>query len=332
MNKFTFFNVVLLAVLCIVAPQQSYGYCPDCDKSGWIFSDALLYWYGSADGIGYTTKPSDVLTTEDFTKGHVVDPTFKWQWGFRLGIGYTQCDRQWTYKAYWTHIESKAHGHVTYNSDAPDFQGIYPIWSMSPDTLPNDYVSEASTNWHLHTDIGDFIFQYNYSCFCDQLTLMPFVGIRIVSLSQNLSAKYEGGTFFTGVDANKLHSRYYSGGPRFGLNLDYALAWGFSIFGRGAVAPLFGGSHNTQRETYLDAKRYHHSYNNNNVVCSTDYEVGLRWKGLVLPCWPDIVLSASWEGQEFFYANKFNRGSYDFFSKNRAIYLQGVTFNASLDF
>lgn len=332
MKKYTLLKILWLSVLGLLAPLNSYGYCPDSDKVGWNFSDALIYWGGFEQGLGYTNKPADVLTTDDFTQNSVINPTFKWEWGFRMGIGYTQCDHQWTYKAAWTHLESKAHGRTSYNSGPPDFLGIYPIWSMSPDTLASDYVSTASANWHLHTDIADFIFQYNYGCFCDRLMVMPFVGIRGVLLSQKLTAKYEGGTFFSGIDENTLRSRYYSGGPRFGLNADYYLACGFSIFGRGAVAPLFGTFHNTQHETYLSNTRYEHSNTNNPVVLSTDYEIGLRWRGLIIENWPYILLSVAWEGQEFFFANKFNRGQFNFFSKNRALYLQGVTFNAALDF
>lgn len=337
MNKKTSLNVILTLLMIFTASHKTFGEnacgeCCDATKPGWNFSDALIYWLATEEGLGYTNKPADVLITDDFTTNPVKKPTFKWEWGFRLGLGYTQPDRQWTYKGYWTHIESKAHGNVSYNSGAPDFLGIYPIWSMSPDTLASDYVSSATSSWRLHTDIVDFIVQYNYSCFCDRLTLMPFVGIRGAVLTQKFSAIYEGGAFFSGQDSNTYRSRFYSAGPRFGLNVDYFLACGFSLFGRGAIAPLFGSNRITAHETYMEQDRLRDKTFNHNTVLSTDYEVGIKWKGLILESWPYIVLSLGWEGQEFFFANKFPRGQYHFFPKNRALYLQGVTLNAALDF
>lgn len=331
MIKSTFFKNLWIVILGLATPLTAFDCLESC-KPGWNFSDAVLYWYGNEQGLGFTNKPADILTTNDFTQNSVVNPTFKWEWGFRLGIGYTEPNRQWTFKGFWTSIESKAHGHKYVNPGAPDYEGIFPIWSMSPDTLVGDYVTQANSNWHVHTNIGDLIAQYNFACFCDELTLMPFAGLRGVVLSQKLTAKYSGGTFFTGLDVNTLHNRYYGGGPRFGLNVDYYLACGFSIFGRGAVAPLFGAFHIKQKEKYLDALRYSSHNIAHNSMLSTDYEIGLRWKGLVIETWPFVVLSIAWEGQEFFYANKFRRGNYGFFSRDRALFLQGLTFNAALDF
>lgn len=332
MKKITF-SLTLLLLTALFAPQLAFGYCPQTDKVGWNFSDALLYWEAYEHGLGFTTKPSDILTTDDFTHKKVVNPTYKWEWGFRLGIGYTPCERDWTFQAYWTHLDSRAHGNKTVNSDTPDWEGIFPIWSLSEDTLPSDYVSAARSSWRLHTNIGDLYAEYNWMGLCDnKLILMPFLGIRGVGLTQSLKVKYSGGTFFSGVDYNKLHSRYYGVGPRGGLMLDYYIACGISAFCRGAITPLFGAEKLHLREKYFHTERYRDSNEKYKFMLSTDYAVGLRWRGLILDNWPFFILSVSWEGQEFFFANQFTRSRYNFFSKHRGLFLQGVTLEATIDF
>jgi len=327
------FSLGLFLLALLIAPQIAFSYCPQTDKVGWSFSDALLYWEAYEHGLGFTTKPSDILTTDDFTHKKVVNPTYKWQWGFRLGAGYTMCDRLWTFQGYWTHLDSRAHGDKSVNSDAPDFQGIFPVWSLSDDTLASDYVSAANTSWRLHTNIADIQAEYNWmGLLCDKLTVMPFLGLRGVGLTQSMKVKYAGGTFFTGVDINKLHSRYYGGGIRGGVNLDYYLTCGFSLFGRAAVAPLFGVEHLHLREKYFHTERYFHTSEKYKFMLSTDYQIGVRWKGLVLDNWPYFILSASWEGQEFFFANQFTRSRFNFFSKHRGLFLQGLTLDATIDF
>ncbi len=325
----------------LLIPQLSFSACGDeipvgtsgrVERTGWGVTGELLYWYAHEQGIGYTNRPADVLTTDNFTKGSVVRPSFEWELGFRLGTGYMLKDCQWTFQADWTSLKSQAGGHRKVDSGAPEFLGSYPIWSMGPDTLVGDYISSASVKWHLSTNIVDLYAQYNYSCFHERLTLMPFLGIRGAFLNQKLKAKYAGGTFFTGIDVNTLHSHYASGGPRLGLTVDCYLIYGLGLFGQGAVTPLFGSIHVRQKEQYLGKERFHRSREGYHFVLSTDYAVGLKWQRLVLQKQLGVTLSAAWEGQEFFYANSFYRGSRHFFSDTRHLFLQGVTFTIALDF
>jgi hypothetical protein len=272
-------------------------------KRGWDFSYSLLYWDANEKGLGFTNAPSNVLVTDNFTKTAKVNPSFDWEFGLRLGVGYTRS--KWTYAAYWTYLKSKAQGDKTVDSDAPAWEGIFPVWS--PSALQSDYVSSANAKWRLNTNIGDLIAQYHY--LYKWLEILPIMGARVVGLDQKLTAQYSGGTFATGIDVNTLKSQYYGAGPRLGVDLIAALGKGFCLFGRGAVAPIFGQFQLHQEEKYLEAIQFDNSTNQYHFVLSTDYEVGLGWKGSV------VEVSAAWEGQEFFYDNKFNRN----------LYLQGVT-------
>lgn len=276
-------------------------------------SAEALYWRGREQGLGYTNRPSDVLVTDDFTQNRVIDPQFKWEWGVRLGACYQECDCLWSYQAYWTYLVSKSHGQRAFNSGAPDFLGIYPIWSMGPDTLVGDYVSTAFSHWTLHTNIVDLNIQWNIPYVC------PFLGLRGVSLNQRLIANYAGGTFFSGIDENTLISRYKGAGPRLGFHADYNVGYCISLFGRAAFAPLLGRFQIDRQEVYLESVMFESSAAEGRCILSCDCAVGLQWKG------PSLTAGVAWEGQAFFNANRFNRGRYHFFSRNRSLFLQGLT-------
>lgn len=300
-------------------------------KSGWNFVDDLLYWRAHQDGLGFTNKASNVLTTDDFTHGSIVHPDFDWKYGFRLGLGYTLCDGSWTFDAEWIDIDSKANGKVEHNSGAPDFKGSFPIYALGKDTLAGDYVSESSLNWHLDSDIIDVNAQYNYLV-CQDFMLMPFAGIRGVSFRQKISTKYEGGTFASGQDHTIIRNQYYGAGPRFGANADYRFWRCFSIFGSAAVAPLYGQHKTKAREYYLDVERYRKKGESNHFVLSFDYSIGIQWKGLILESWPSLTLGASWEGQNFYRQNKVPGGPHGFFKNYRTLILEGLTLSAAFDF
>lgn len=332
MNKRIFFTSISILAFSLLSPQVSFSLCPEINLTGLTFSEEFIYWVAREEGLGFSNKHANVLTTDNFTKKATIKPQFKWQWGFRLGVNYTKCDSPWTFQAYWTYLKSKAHGNKRVNSGEPDFKGIYPIWSMADDTLSGDYVSSASSHWHLYTNIIDFNIQHHFSFFCNKLNLRPFLGIRGTSLYQKQTAKYAGGSFFSGEDVNHLRSRYLGAGPRIGLNFDYSLNYGFSIIGRAAVAPLFGSFHIKQREVYLDNVRLHRSRDDHHLVLSTDYQLGIKWKGCIIENLPPSTLGIAWDVQEFYGANRFFRGKYHFFSKNRDLFLQGLTLSTAIDF
>lgn len=332
MNKIPFYRIAWMLTFYLFMPQAGFSECCESQKSGCRFYSDLLFWTAHSDGIGFTTKPSDVLITDNFTKKSVVNPTYDWRWGYRVGGECKFCCLPLTIQGSWIYLKSKAHGQRSHNSGPPEYLGIYPIWSMNPGSLASDYVSSACSHWHLTTNIVDLNFQYDGVCPWHCIFIKPFLGVRFASLNQKLSAKYEGGIFYSGQDYNQLRCRFYGLGPRFGVNGEYELPCGFSIIGRAAFSPLYGRFRNNHRETYLRNAIYHRSSQSNHFVLSTDFEIGIRWKGTLVDCFPNMIVDVAWEGQEFFSANRFNRGKYHFFSKNRALFLQGLTISTGLNF
>jgi len=321
-------------VLGLVLPQTATSYCSGADSScyctepcNWHFRKELLYWTTFEDGLAFTNKHSDVLTTDDFTNTHKIHPDFHWEYGFRLAGGYTVPCTDWTFWVSWANIASKATGQKKGNSGPPDFDGRFPLWSMSPDRLMGDYVSDAKARWNLTTNIVDIEAQYKY-CWCN-LEVTPQIGLRVAIINQKLNAKYTGGTFFSGIDENVMRNRFVGVGPRMGSGATYYIWRGISTF---AATPMYGNFYDSHRETYLGADLYSAHNRRSNFTWSFDYQFGFQWEGVVFDSWPKIFLAVAWEGNEFFRQNRMQRGEFGFFKRNRNLSLMGWTFSASFCF
>lgn len=318
-----------------LAEEKSCFACPapseDDDSKNWHCKKEILVWYATEEGLEYTNKPSNVLTTTDFTRTKLVRPHFSEAVGVRVAAGYSPSCIPWIFSLSWTYFCSDASGSRQFNSGPPNFQGIFPVWSMSPDTLAGDYVSTAKLRWNQESNIIDFDAQYNlYSG--KRLTINPFISLRCAIIYQQLHVKYSGGTFFSGEDSNRMRNNFAGVGPRLGTGASYYLCRGFSLQGLVAFAALYGQFHTRHRESYLDASRFRLSNTHNNVTFSADYRIGIQWESSKFEAWPDLVLGLSWETHVFYRQNQMYRGNFDFFKRDRDLTLQGLTITALLCF
>ncbi len=357
----------LFCFLALWIPLMSFAE-RSSSSAGGFFSAEALFWVAKEEGLGFANEPADVLSAGNFTQNPVYEPSFEWKWGFRVGANYTQEERQWSYQAFWTKLESHAHGEKSVNTGAPDFKGIFPVWSMGPGTVDGDYVSSASSAWNLTMNLVDLHAQYRVCLgehckpisplyrkdafanrkkkksqslqeettmslgpWLDQVDVMPFLGVRMAALNQKLSVRYEGGTFLSGVDLNTLKCDFQGGGPRLGLMGQYSMARGFSLFARAAVAPLYGQFDLKLHETYLESVRHSRSNLLHHWLLSADGEAGIEWKRSTAGDWMSVIFRSAWEGQAFIRGNRFFRGPF-FFHKIRNLFLQGLTLSSALEF
>lgn len=301
------------------------------EQHNWIVQNELLFWIAHQDGLAFTDKPSDVLTTDDFTKTSRIHPDFEWDCGYRIIVGYLPDCSRWVFSWEWTSINNQAHRKERHNSGPSSYEGSFPVWSLSPQTLAGDYVSKSRFNWHIHSNIFDFNIQYRIYL-KDRFELRPLIGIRGPILNQKLHAIYEGGTFYSDEDENVARNHFWGVGPRFGLEGIYSLCNNFKLIGFVAATPMYGHFKVSHKEFYLDEKIYSHSHTNSRFAWCFDYRVGLQWQGQIQEFLPEMLLGIAWEGHIFYKQNRMQRSDFDFNSGSRNLRLEGVTFSASLCF
>jgi hypothetical protein len=273
--------------------------CPPETCCGQFFFDAEAVYFRAFEG-GLSGLCDSVQIT-DVTEGGINvstltgtgrNPKFKWDWGYRLGIGSDLANTNWDIRTYWTHFDSKANG--------------------------------DTHQWKLRYNVVDLVFLYDCK-WSDCIRLTPYGGARYVEIDQKLHTN-----FLSTVDTNPLTSvgrikQDFSGvGPVLGLDADWDFNCGFSVYGNFAVAILYGSSHvrSDQTDTGITGININHLRNHvQTYQYAVDAAVGVRWKTQF--CNDKIlVLQFGLEDHRYFNHNQF--------SNCGDLSLDGISFGASV--
>ncbi len=209
----------------------------------WISAD-LLYFLPHEKSIAMTNKDTDLFTTADVTEEPVVDPHFKWDFGCRVGLGYLFSDHQWDVALHWTHFNTHTTQHRSTHGNIG--LGMFPIWSLSDDILPFDFVTKAKMRWNLNLNVLDLDFGRSFS-WGKVFFLRPFAGLRAAWIYQHMHVEYGGGIFANGLNFNMLNlaalestfgkdniamrNNFFGIGPQLGIEPQVNLGKGFRLYG-----------------------------------------------------------------------------------------------------
>lgn len=336
-------QVVLATLLLTAIVSQGHSTCnqfltcseeeilcpctPTCHGQGFLSAD-LLYWRAFEDGL------NDCFPIEDFDdvsssgniiskfKGKAKDPRFKWEAGFRLGTGY-EFASGWDIAAYWTYFHSHSHQHD---------RNEYP--------LENSY----ETHWKLNFEVVDLLLGYSFdvgSCF----TWRPFGGLRGARIKQKLRTNFVNETkfysnssspnFLDAISSSYSTNYYPSGsnnkekflgiGPLIGIEADWKLGCGFSLYANASLATLYGHFHvhlNESNEFSNGADFYHVRRSLHACQAVIDAGLGIRWQTHV--CNNLVWLQLGLEHHRYFNQNRF--GDYG------DLCLDGANFSAGMAF
>ncbi|MFY7842980.1 MAG: Lpg1974 family pore-forming outer membrane protein [Rhabdochlamydiaceae bacterium] len=280
-----------------------------------FFDAELLVWWANAQGLNggvvnnnyspSTTIPQQASTLT-YAENH--SPHFSWDAGFRLGMGYALDHDTWDLYSSWTRFHT--HANTALNAISTS-QVLYPSLSaVNADTSIGDLRADrAHGSWKIDTDfvdveLGRQFFAGHY------LSLRPHVGLRGAWVNHHHQIKYynlvnstTGGTTIP-VDVLSLKSRFDGAGLRAGIDSEWTMGHGVSIYGDLAFSALYGRYRNHQFEamgaldlatasnTYLN---YKDRYNDTNLLA--DIGLGLNWVPDLTCVCPTMrfTLSLGWE-------------------------------------
>lgn len=308
------------------------GYCscaPACYGKGFISAD-LLYWRAFEDGldecvpnkvVDYISSDGDIISR---FKGKDEDLHFNWDAGFRLGTGYEfACG--WDIAAFWTHFHSHSSRH---QRDDYEFR------------------NEHELRWKLDFEVVDLIGARKFdlgSCF----TLSPFGGLRGARIEQKLHSnsisrsdsycESSSAIFYSNLNSSRYSSsnfptfsshskqKFWGIGPLIGVEADWNLGCGLSLYANASVAFLYGHFHVRLNESdeFIDGANFC-KIHRNLYACQTvlDAELGIRWQTCV---YGGIVwLQLGLEHHSYFNQNRF--GDYG------NLCLAGANFSAGIAF
>ncbi|NGX59911.1 MAG: hypothetical protein KR126chlam3_01071 [Chlamydiae bacterium] len=305
-----------------------------CDGD-WVITASGFYWNAHMDGLEYaieTQVKSDaqqlgILTRSELIDAEYKNPNFKWDFGFKLGIGYnTTCDG-WDMSAVWTHYHGKASSHDEAEKD--DNSTLLPIWSdynmildqKPPVQRPPLYATDIQTEWNLKLDLIDIeLGRERWES--KKLTIRPHVGLRIAFIDQKLTIKHKGGSWSEGDDQMKLVNLFQNNevelendfkgiGIRGGLDTVWNFGCGWALYGNSAFSILYGRFHIKHDEANRLAEI---PFSKTKVLESTntfrasrfvaDFTLGVQWSSLLCDCKYAFAAKLGWENHLFFDQNQ----------------------------
>lgn len=325
------------------APDCSWAYnppaYPQCKVGQESYLDGLnihvdfLWWRACEEGIALGV--SDTLSTFSSNPGRnlVRDVSrikrlqFHDKPGFKIGFERECGYDDWQLALNWTHFHSKAVAHA---KEAAFFGSteelLTSFWERGTDLFP----LHSKGTWKLDIDLIDLDLGRRYFV-CQRLVLRPYIGLRGARITQtylvnsetnNAAAPGESNSF---ISQSKSRANLLAVGPRLGVDMEFAIACGFKVFGQAASSLVFGRfdrhskEHNKQFGTFSEEDTVDFYYQSKNGLdhCSraiTDLAVGLKWNGCVASCNQiyALQLMLAWEHHMFYRLNTLDFASQGF--------------------
>lgn len=288
----------------------------------------LLYLVPSIKSMKYTSKKENILSTDDFASKRLIGCDFEWQPGYEVAVGYVNATKFWDISFKACHYHSATHEKSSTHNDP--YLGMFPIWSISDNTLQGDYVTQAKIKGRLNYD-RMYIQLGLFKEVAEFFVIRGFIGLDNVFLKQGYDVYYTGGVFSSGTDHIHLKNNFWGIGPQVGFVPWCSLGAGFSWFGEASLSWLLGTFNVNQSENYLSNNLYRSDNDSVKGRWATDLETGFGWKR---PFYKD----------QFFFSLKLTGRYLAYFQQNQlkkdhfhqlgdgAVQMQGLVLSALFDF
>ncbi len=201
---------------------------PDSSNGWYIFADAL-YWHADVDAADWAFKNTNTDAVITAGANHTLE--FKWNYGFRVGLGANMDFDQWDTNLYYTWFQ-------TSNSNAVGTTGSQNAWDEFG--LATEF-TQGKIHWRVHYQNLDWeLGRWFYVS--RNLALRPHIGLKSAWIRQRVGEHF---TKLGGVlRAQSSTNNFWGVGPCGGLNTTWTFATvnthNFSFFGDFAGALMYG--------------------------------------------------------------------------------------------
>ncbi len=311
------------------------------DGADLFFTADWLIWQGQENGNGYAIKTKKVQSeTTALYNSSVKNLHFDWDSGFRVGLGYNLPHDGWDLVAGWTWFQNTAKGHTSSGSGAVFSANPYDLAEQSVDYFSSSYAHLNLKLNMIDLDLGREFFVSKW------MTIRPFMGLRTTWVNQRFNANYNDPIPASSVASfsSKATNKYWGIGIHSGMNTQWGLGAGFSLYGNAAFSILNGFF----KVKDYEATQYTNGTHNDNIGNIDSFRVGrviselamgLRWDTMFADDRCHFGIQGGWEQLMFFGQNQFkhfygsfisNAGAY--FANQGDLTFQGWTLAARLDF
>lgn len=301
-----FFNLFLLA--CFISTAAIHA---DDDIGSFSIGADWLYWKVEQQRMAIGRQVEAVSNNQ--VKLKVLKPNFEYNNGFKVFAGYTTQDQLWNTSLTIAHIPSNASVKAITNPSTKEFfffQGENFDFSNSGSDI--DMRWNASINY-LDLDVERRL------VFCDDLEIVPHIGIRGQWISQKVKFK----SITSKIDGARFNNTLHGIGLEGGCWGSWNLPLGVSLVGH------FGGSlvYSTVRDTYKSPSQGLENSAPGHVSNAwIDSFVGIAYSSS-FDCF-SVNFHAGWEHHLIMNTNHFSPLS----GGDGDMTMQGLTLGASVDF
>jgi hypothetical protein len=292
-----------------------------CNNKGWIFDAELLIWRANQDGLWPTIENQNPGVPLIGSASNYTDSKFnhlhpKWDAGFKVAAGYNMAHDSWDVLATWTWFQNHAKLNEEADAESNPVETLTALWSAFDEldtSLNLPRVAEVHANWKLKLNVVDL--ELGRKMYVGQwLAVRPNIGLRGAMIRQHYAINYFPGavgsniTAFDGTQEQIRMKNDFGGvGVKAGLNTQWNMGCGFSIYGDSALSIVYGAFDIEQREqngpqattnpsnTILAIKDNFHASR-----AIADLALGLRWEHQYPDSLTSVAVSIGWEHHVFF--------------------------------
>ncbi len=282
---------------CVAIPYPCYEPTPNYEDGLFVFGE-FLYWKADQDNLEFCTvdKHPDSNTESSSTPPNLPDDangkfhfaSLDWKPGYRIGVGCPLKCGQWQLLGTYTYYTSEGYQKAEKPSDPNLF--LNGNFRENVETEPLLATSDITLKFQQ----GDVLLAKRFDP-TRNIFLKVFMGVTGAYFEQNWTIKYTAPTAQFPINTNKIQNdwKYYGGGGRLGLDLDWNLGKGVSFYGRFSGAVILGRykfhnfAHNPNFSTLPTGDSH---FNETRYVPNTQAGLGFKWFGCVFGAHTDIQI------------------------------------------
>ncbi|NGX27282.1 MAG: hypothetical protein K940chlam6_01216, partial [Chlamydiae bacterium] len=162
----------------------------------WVITVSGFYWKAQQTGLEYAINTQ--VIDDDSERFRLVDaeyknPEFKWDFGFKAGLGYNSTCDGLDFGVLWTRFDGRVSSHNEAERD--DNQTLLTL--LLDDKAVSDpgealFATDIETHWKLHLNLVDIALGRKYWN-SPRVALRPHIGLRIAYVKQNFEIQHLGG-------------------------------------------------------------------------------------------------------------------------------------------
>ncbi len=285
-----------------------------------VFINAdLFYWKAQENGVpvgiisvagpSYVNSTGQVVTS---SAANSVNLEHRWDLGFRIGLGYNLPHDGWDVSLTWLRFKTRGQAGTAF--DTSPSTSIYGSQSTYPLDSGQNIVNQAYGRYRLLLNQLDLELGRNFFV-SKWLAVRPHVGLRTDWIPQRQTLDYR---FLSSGNLNYEHSydklKYWGLGLCGGLDTQWGLGSGFSIYGNGSFSILYGffkDTHYGKINLPVNFYTSYSSYSFQHVSRAIgDLELGFRFDHMFLDDQFHLQIQAGWEQHIYFGLNQFGVSAY----------------------